>query len=132
MTIIILVFLGHAISKSELLSLFVIKDETFLGPTQESMGLFGGKRYVPAHGKYGISCIPSIQKLRQITITDSPVRYAKFESIRYYIDIDIFQNCLVDIDIDIDIFQNHHMTQCRILGKFEYTRGPIFKVVLEC
>ena len=23
-------------------------------------------------------------------------------------------------------------TQCRILGKFEYTRGPIFKVVLEC
>ena len=41
-TIIILVFLGHAISKSELLSLFVIKDETFLGPTQESMGLFGG------------------------------------------------------------------------------------------
>ena len=25
-----------------------------------------------------------------------------------------------------------HMTQCRIMGKFEYTRGPIFKVVLEC
>ena len=25
-----------------------------------------------------------------------------------------------------------NMTQCRILGKFEYTRGPIFKVVLEC
>ena len=25
-----------------------------------------------------------------------------------------------------------HKTQCRILGKFEYTRGPIFKVVLEC
>ena len=25
-----------------------------------------------------------------------------------------------------------YMTQCRILGKFEYTRGPIFKVVLEC
>ena len=24
------------------------------------------------------------------------------------------------------------MTQCRILGKFEYTGGPIFKVVLEC
>ena len=24
------------------------------------------------------------------------------------------------------------MTQCRILGKFGYTRGPIFKVVLEC
>ena len=35
----------------------------------------------------------------------SPVRYAKFESIRYFIDIDILQNCL----IDIDIFQNHHI-----------------------
>ena len=37
----------------------------------------------------------------------SPVRYAKFESIRYFIDIDILQNCL--IDIDIDIFQNHQI-----------------------
>ena len=37
----------------------------------------------------------------------SPVRYAKFESIRYFIDNDILQNCL--IDIDIDIFQNHHI-----------------------
>ena len=35
----------------------------------------------------------------------SPVRYAKFESIRYFIDIDILQNCLVDIEI----FQNHHI-----------------------
>ena len=43
------------------------------------------------------------------TRTDSPVRYAKFESIRYFIDIDILQNCLIDIDIDIDIFQNHHI-----------------------
>ena len=34
----------------------------------------------------------------------SPVRYAKFESIRYFIDIDILQNLLIDIDIDIDIF----------------------------
>ena len=34
----------------------------------------------------------------------SPVRYAKFESIRYFIDIDIFQNHHIDIDIDIDIF----------------------------
>ena len=42
-------------------------------------------------------------------IVDSPVRYAKFESIRYFIDIDILQNCLIDIDIDIDIFQNHHI-----------------------
>ena len=39
----------------------------------------------------------------------SPVRYAKFESIRYFIDIDILQNCRIDIDIDIDIFQNHHI-----------------------
>jgi len=39
----------------------------------------------------------------------SPVRYAKFESIRYFIDIDILQNCLIDNDIDIDIFQNHHI-----------------------
>ena len=43
----------------------------------------------------------------------SPVRYAKFESIRYFINIYILQNCLIDIDIfqnhhiDIDIFQNH-------------------------
>ena len=43
---------------------------------------------------YTISCARS-----------SPVRYAKFESIRYFIDIDILQNCL----IDIDIFQNHHI-----------------------
>ena len=44
----------------------------------------------------------------------SPVRYAKFLSIQYFIDInifqnllidiDIFQNLLIDIDIDIDIF----------------------------
>ena len=32
----------------------------------------------------------------------SPVRYAKFLSIQYFIDIDIFQNLI----IDIDIFQN--------------------------
>ena len=25
-----------------------------------------------------------------------------------------------------------NMTQLLLLGKFEYTRGPIFKVVLEC
>ena len=43
------------------------------------------------------------------SLGDSPVRYAKFESIRYFIDIDILQNCLIDIDIDIDIFQNHHI-----------------------
>ena len=26
----------------------------------------------------------------------------------------------------------HDMTQLLLLGKFEYTGGPIFKVVLEC
>ena len=30
----------------------------------------------------------------------------------------------------IDI--KRYMTQLLLLGKFEYTRGPIFKVVLEC
>ena len=44
--------------------------------------------------------------------TCSPVRYDKFQSIRYFIDIDIFRNLLIDINIfqnlliDIDIFQN--------------------------
>ena len=45
----------------------------------------------------------------ELAPTGSPVRYAKFESIRYFIDIDSLQNCLIDIDIDIDIFQNHHI-----------------------
>ena len=37
------------------------------------------------------------------------------------------------IAIYINIFQNHVcMTQLLLLGKFEYTGGPIFKVVLEC
>jgi len=45
----------------------------------------------------------------EVWLGPSPVRYAKFESIRYFIDIDILQNCLIDIDIDIDIFQNHHI-----------------------
>ena len=44
-----------------------------------------------------------------VSFVSSPVRYSKFESIRYFIDIDILQNCLIDIDIDIDIFQNHHI-----------------------
>ena len=50
-------------------------------------------------------------KMQQLIsrVTTSPVRYAKFELIRYFIDIDILQNCLIDIDIDIDIFQNHHI-----------------------
>ena len=42
-----------------------------------------------------------------LPVIPSPVRYAKFELIRCLIDIDILQNCL--IDIDIDIFQNHHI-----------------------
>ena len=29
--------------------------------------------------------------------------------LQYFIDIDILQNCLIDIDIDIDIFQNHYI-----------------------
>ena len=33
--------------------------------------------------------------------TGIAVRYAKFQSIRYFIDIDILQNLLIDIDIDI-------------------------------
>ena len=44
-------------------------------------------------------------RTRGLGVPASPVRYAKFESIRYFIDIDILQNCL----IDIDIFQNHHI-----------------------
>ena len=49
----------------------------------------------------------------------SPVRYAKFQSIRYFIDCDILKNSLIDIDIfkkvhididiDIDIFKNDHV-----------------------
>ena len=32
----------------------------------------------------------------------------------------------------IVFFRNLYMTHSQMLGKFEYTRGPIFKVVLEC
>ena len=45
----------------------------------------------------------------------SPVRYAKFQSIQYFIDIDILQNSLIDIDIfknvyiNINIFKNDHV-----------------------
>ena len=39
----------------------------------------------------------------------SPVRYAKFQSIKYFIDIDIFQNSLINIDIDINIFKIVHI-----------------------
>ena len=52
---------------------------------------------------------PPVSSLQFLSATPSPVRYAKFESIQYFIDIDILQNCLIDIDIDIDIFQNHHI-----------------------
>ena len=41
-----------------------------------------------------------------LAVESSPVRYAKLFSIQYFIDIDIYQNLLVDIDIDIVIFQN--------------------------
>ena len=71
--------------------------EVFLRPTlMPSQGLRSPNR---SHGSPAAS---------------SPVRYAKFESIRYFIDIDIlqnhhidiniFQNHLINIDIDIDIF----------------------------
>ena len=39
----------------------------------------------------------------------SPVQYAKFQSIRYFIDIDILKKVHIDIDIDIDIFKNDHV-----------------------
>ena len=55
------------------------------------------------------------------SILGSPVRYAKFESIRYFIDIDILQNCLIDIDINIDIFQNHHIDIAIDIDIFEIT-----------
>ena len=57
---------------------------------------------------FGLTNCKTLQKGRKRD-PYSPVRYAKFESIRYFIDIDILQNCLIDIDIDIDIFQNHHI-----------------------
>ena len=37
-----------------------------------------------------------------------------------------------DGDDDCDYFHIHCTTHSQMLGKFEYTRGPIFKVVLEC
>ena len=62
----------------------------------------------PPLANTGKNC-PPIATTRICSRQFSPVRYAKFESIRYFIDIDILQNCLIDIDIDIDIFQNHHI-----------------------
>merc|ERR1711954_44830 len=53
-----------------------------------------------------ISFPQSYSSGRQVS---SPVRYAKFQSIRYFIDIDNLQNSLIDIDIDIDIFKNDHV-----------------------
>ena len=50
-----------------------------------------------------LSNVSNVQSKLEIRQGNS--RYAKFESIRYFIDIDILQNCL----IDIDIFQNHHI-----------------------
>ena len=57
------------------------------------------KPHLDFQDKYWLDC-PPIE-----SPSSSPVRYAKFESIRYFIVIDILQNCL----IDIDIFQNHHI-----------------------
>ena len=36
-----------------------------------------------------------------------------------------------DLDLE-ENFKPEHTTHSQMLGKFEYTRGPIFKVVLEC
>ena len=43
-----------------------------------------------------------------------------------------FDYYLGDLDILLSGVWRPNTTQCRILGKFEYTGGPIFKVVLEC
>ena len=64
----------------------------------EERSRIGGRLLLPGCS-WSISCSPLL------TVKGSPVRYTKFESIRYFIDIDILQNCL----IDIDIFQNHHI-----------------------
>ena len=58
-------------------------------------------------GGHILGCSQHLASCLQHSAPISPVGYAKFESIRYFIDIDILQNCL--IDIDIDIFQNHHL-----------------------
>ena len=48
-----------------------------------------------------------------------------------YKDFALLKNGFVPcFDTNIMIIQN--MTQLLLLGKFEYTGGPIFKVVLEC
>ena len=53
----------------------------------------------------------------------SPVRHAKFQSIRYFIDMDILQILLVDIDINIDIFR-----KCRYIDTFKkYRQGEFAK-----
>ena len=38
----------------------------------------------------------------------------------------------IKMDDQVDQADKPHMTQLLLLGKFEYTGGPIFKVVLEC
>ena len=48
--------------------------------------------------EFKVTCWQQNNKNEQ-TPLPSPVRYAKFESIQYFIDIDILQNCLIDIDI---------------------------------
>ena len=61
----------------------------------------------------------SLTFLYSQSVSDRGVRYAKSLSIRYFIDIDILQNSLIDIDIfknvfsdndiDIDIFKTGHI-----------------------
>ena len=42
----------------------------------------------------------------------------------------LYVRVLIDTPIRREV--KTHMTQLLLLGKFEYTGGPIFKVVLEC
>ena len=72
-------------------------------------------------------------------ITYSPVRDAKFQSIRYFIDIDILQNSLIDINIDIfkkvhidiDIFKNDHVDIDININIFQIVLIDIFIIALS-
>ena len=59
---------------------------------------------------------------------DQPVasRRATARVIRVVVHIRVVVNIYVVVHINVV------MTHSQMLGKFEYTRGPIFKVVLEC
>ena len=53
----------------------------------------------------------------------------------HHITLTLYHFFIFDYDNDISsdcVASNPYMTQLLLLGKFEYTGGPIFKVVLEC